>query len=123
MEHRTAEASRRAGIAYHLVPLEVWQARGGETTYLPDAYEADGFIHMTNGLEPLLQVANLFYRSDAREYLVLVVDTGRLASELRYDDEDEIYPHIYGPLNTDAVIGRLAVERNADGSFTGFRSA
>lgn len=123
MEHRTAEESRRAGIAYHLVPLEVWEARGGEATYLPDAFEADGFIHTTNGLEPLLQVANLFYRSDPREYLVLAIDTGRLASELRYDDKDEIYPHIYGPLNTDAVLGRLAVERDADGTFTGFRAA
>lgn len=123
MEHRTAEESREASVAYHLVPVPVWEARGGQPTYLPEAYEQDGFIHTTNGLDPLLQVANMFYTGDGRPYMVLVLDTTKLTSELRYDDEGSVYPHIYGPLNTDAVIGTLAVERDADGTFTGFHTA
>lgn len=123
MEFHTAEESREANVAYHLVPVPVWEARGDGDRYLPEAYEQDGFIHTTNGLGPLLDVANMFYTGDARPYMVLVLDTAKLTSELRYDDEGQIYPHIYGPLNTDAVIGTLAVERDADGRFAGFRSA
>ena len=37
--------------------------------------------------------------------------------------EARVYPHIYGPLNTDAVIGTLSVERDAEGRFTGFQQA
>lgn len=122
MEYRTAEESREAKVAYHLVPAPVWEARGGAPTYVPEAFEQDGFIHTTNGLDPLLQVANMFYTGDARPYMVLVLDTTKLTSELRYDDEGHIYPHIYGPLNTDAVVGTLAVDREADGTFTGIRA-
>jgi uncharacterized protein (DUF952 family) len=122
VEHRTAEASREARVAYHLVPAPVWEERGGEPAYLPETFAADGFIHTTNGLDPLLEVANLFYTGDERPFLVLALDTTKLTSELRYDDEGQIYPHIYGPLNTDAVIGMLAVDRAPDGRFTGFRA-
>jgi uncharacterized protein (DUF952 family) len=120
VEHRTAEESRDAGVTYHLVPSPVWVERGKAETYVPEAYDADGFIHCTNGLEPLLAVANMFYIGDERQYLVLVLEVSRIRSDVRYDDEHRVYPHIYGPLNTDAVIGELLVERAQDGTFTGY---
>lgn len=123
MEHRTAEASRNAGVTYHLVPESVWAARGGAETYVPEAYEADGFIHLTNGLDELVKVANMFYKADDRAYVVLALDVNRIASDVRYDDTGEIYPHIYGPLNTDAVVDTFAVERDSDGTFLGFTKA
>jgi uncharacterized protein (DUF952 family) len=120
MEHRTAAESRAANITYHLVPEPVWSERGGEQEYLPDAYEADGFIHCTNGLDPLAEVANLFYKGDGRAYVVLALDMNQIRSEVRYDDTDHVYPHIYGALNTDAVIGMFEAVRGPDGTFTGF---
>lgn len=122
MEHRTAEESRAAKIAYHLVPIPVWEERGDGESYLPEAFEQDGFIHTTNGLDPLIEVANMFYTGDDRPYMVLVLDTTKITSELRYDDEGQVYPHIYGPLNTDAVIGTLVVDRADAGAFTGIRA-
>jgi uncharacterized protein (DUF952 family) len=121
MEYRTAEESRAAGIAYHFVPIPVWEARG-DGSYLPEAFERDGFIHTTNGLDPLLEVANMFYTRDERPYIVLVLDMAKVTSDIRYDDEGQIYPHIYGPLNTGAVIGTMAVDRHPDGRFLGFRA-
>ena len=120
MIHQTAEESRNAGVTYHLVPAKAWDTRGQGAEYTPEAYDADGFIHCTNGLEPLRDVANMFYREDERDYLVKVLEMSRITSEVRYDDPNEVYPHIYGSLNTDAVIGTLAAERDADGRFTGF---
>lgn len=121
MEYRTAAGSRDAKVTYHLVPEPIWIERGDAQEYLPDAFEADGFIHCTNGLDPLIEIANMFYRSDDRPYLVLALDVDRIRSEVRYDDPDQIYPHIYGPLNTDAVIGTFDVVREPDGGFSGTR--
>jgi uncharacterized protein (DUF952 family) len=59
----------------------------------------------------------MFYKDDHRSHIVAVIDTTRLTSELRYDDSERLYPHIYGPLNLDAVIGTLAVNREPDGTF------
>lgn len=116
-DHRASSASRDAGITYHLVPAPVWEAGKSAEWYTPAAYEADGFIHCTNGLDQLVTVANMFYVSDPREFRALVLDTGKIASTLRYDDVAELFPHIYGPLNTSAVIDELTVIRAEDGTF------
>lgn len=115
--HRDSAAAREAGITYHLVPSPVWDASKASRWYTPEAYEADGFIHCTNGIDQLLDVANMFYASDSREFRVLILDVNKIASDLRYDDEGRLFPHIYGPLNTDAVLGELAVWRADDGTF------
>jgi uncharacterized protein (DUF952 family) len=49
-----------------------------------------------------------------------VIDPGRLASEVKYDDVagwDEPFPHIYGPLNPDAVIDVRPLAVGEDGAF------
>ena len=120
MTYRSVEESREVGIAYHLVPAPVWAAQKDAATYLPEAFAQDGFIHTTNGLDRLLWVANEFYTGDDRPYMVLVLDGPKLTSEVRCGGPEQAFPHIYGPLNTDAVIGELEVRRDADGRFTGF---
>jgi len=120
MHYQSIEASRNAGIAYHLAPAPVWESQKERGSYLPEAFDQDGFIHTTNGLERLLWVANQFYTAEERPYTVLVLDVSKVTSELRYDDPEQAFPHIYGPLNTDAVIGQLKVRRGDDGTFLGF---
>lgn len=115
--HPTAEGSRAAGITYHLVPADIWAERKGAAEYVPEAYAQDGFIHCTNGLDELVTVANMFYTGDSRDFMTLVLDSPKILSEVRYDDPNQTYPHIYGPLNTDAVIGELVVSRAEDGTF------
>lgn len=115
-----ADESRAAGLAYHLTPTETWDRQKASGLYLPEAFEQDGFIHTTNGLGPLLEVANLFYQGDGRDYRVLVLSVPDLNADVRYDDDNRIYPHIYGPLNTSAVVGVLPVRRGDDGAFLGF---
>lgn len=120
MRFQTVEESRNAGIAYHLCPATVWDSQKAEGSYLPEAFEQDGFIHATNGLEKLLWVANEFYQNDRRPHTVLVLDVSKLESPVRYDDEGQAFPHVYGPLNVDAVVGELLVERGPDGQYVSF---
>lgn len=117
MYHETAKEARDAGITYHLVPAEYWEANRLGETYLPEAFATDGFIHCTNGVERLLWVANEFYTGDPREFTALVLDVNLIDSPVRYDDPNEEFPHIYGPLNTGAVVGRLSVHRDDSGAF------
>lgn len=120
MQYQTPEASRAANVTYHLVPAQVWEAQGNSADYAPEAFDADGFVHCTNGLEALLDVANMFYRDDGRRYVVLAIDMGEIRADVRYDDPDQKFPHIYGSLNTSAVIGPLDAIRDSDGTFVGF---
>ena len=115
--YRDSAETRNAGVTYHLVPVEVWNESKENEWYTPEAYDADGFIHCTNGIDQLITVGNWFYVPDRRSFKVLVLDVAKITSELRYDDAEQVFPHIYGPLNTDSVIGEFAVSRAEDGTF------
>jgi uncharacterized protein (DUF952 family) len=54
--------------------------------------------------------------------VVLVIDPDRLTSELRWepgaDLATELFPHVYGPINLDAVVQVLDFEPDKNGQFT-----
>ena len=108
------------GAVYHLTPVEVWERQAGGREYVPEAYQADGFIHCTIGETNLLTVANTFYQGDPRAQVALVLDLGRVTAPVRFEDEGRTFPHIHGPLDVAAVIGTRRAVRLADGSFVGF---
>lgn len=114
------EDGKNAGVTYHITPKALWEAQKTAGSYRPESFGQDGFIHTANGLEDLLCVANDYYTGDSREQTVLVIDTSKLTSPIRYDDPREIFPHIYGPINHDAVVAELDVRRDADGRYVAF---
>lgn len=101
----------------HLAPADVWNRFKDLPEYLPDAFAADGFVHCTNGDEELLAVGNRYYRGDPRPYLVLTIAFDKLRSPIRYDDAKRLFPHVYGPINRDAIVGARHVNRDQDGAF------
>ncbi len=46
------------------------------------------------------------YYKDADRVLILSIDADRLSSKIVAEPstDDEVYPHVYGEINTDAVI-------------------
>ncbi len=113
----TSQPEAATGLTHHLTPEEVWTRQADGATYVPEAYDADGFIHCTDGEANLLKVGSQFYAADRRPYLVLDIVLDRLASPVRYEDPARIFPHIYGPLNREAVVNVRRAVRLADGTF------
>ena len=74
-------------------------------------------MHCTDGAQNLVEVGNRYYRNDLGQFLVLYVEKARVKSPIKYEDPEEIYPHIYGPLNRDAIVDVRPAPRNPDGSF------
>lgn len=101
----------------HLTPRQVWEQQSTLDTYTPEGYDADGFIHLTIGEASLVDVGNRYYRSDARPYVVLRIDPTRISAPVRFDDDSGIYPHVYGPLNRDAVTDVGMMLRTKNGEF------
>lgn len=115
------EGSERVSIAYHLAPEPWCDAQPPDAAYLPEAFAADGFVHLTHGLDAVLAAGNRYYLADARPYLLLTVELDRLAADapVRYDDPERRFPHVYGPLDRAAIVRVERVERDADGRFIG----
>ncbi len=98
---------------FHIVLPEVWAAFDTDL-YRAASLESEGFIHCSFA-EQLDAVIERYY-SGADEIVVLEIETDDLMSRVLNEPStgNEIYPHIYGPINRDAVVAvrnkRLARE-------------
>ena len=73
-------------------------------SYGSKSLERSGFIHCSD-LDTYYLVAPNF-RNDFTEKVILLIDMDKLASEVKWEDGGGIdFPHIYGLLNRDAIIG------------------
>lgn len=102
---------------YHGVPKAHWDALDLAEPYLPPDFERDGFIHCTDGREAISIVLTQYYKDARGDWLVLTIDKDRVTSPLKYEDPAGIFPHIYGPLNRDAIVGVRPIGRAEDGTF------
>lgn len=108
-------------LIYHLLPPDAWQHAQVDGEYAPPSLAAEGFIHASYSAQ-ILGVANRFYRGEA-SLVLLAIETSRIEAAVRGDPvtlatgEVVRFPHIYGPLNTDAVVSAVTLTRAADGSF------
>jgi uncharacterized protein (DUF952 family) len=78
-----------------------------------------GYIHASTAGQ-VAPVANAFYRG-VPDLLLLVIDPERVGPEIRYEavpGQDQPYPHIYGPLNIDAVVAARPFRPGPDGEFS-----
>ncbi len=104
-------------ITYHLVAEPYYQSTNTSEAYTPEDFASDGFIHCTDGVENVIATANRYLEKDDRRWLVLVIDKEQVSAEIKYEDAERIYPHIYGSLNRDAIVSAQPVKRAADGTF------
>jgi uncharacterized protein (DUF952 family) len=85
--------------------------------YVPEPFGREGFIHTTEGREAVSITLTRYYKSSAEPWVVLYIDQDRVTSPIRYDDPAEVFPHIYGPLNRDAIVAVRDIGRAPDGTF------
>jgi uncharacterized protein (DUF952 family) len=111
--------SSAIGLTWHLSPEPHWAAHAGKASYTPERFAEEGFIHCTNGDERLIEVGNRYYTADPRPFLALQVDLDAAGSPAIYEDPEQVYPHIYGELDTAAVRQVRRIVRAADGTFLG----
>ena len=92
---------------YHLAFRADWEAGLAAGEYRAPSLAEEGFIHASADEAQMLRVAaRLFAGRD--DLLALDVDTERLPAHSPVIREParsgEIYPHVYGPINPDAVL-------------------
>ncbi len=104
-------------LIFHITDRAQWQTAQAAGEYRHDSLEAEGFIHCSTA-QQLAWVANTFFQGQ-HSLLLLEIASDRLTSELRYDEVPEagVFPHIYGPINLDAVNQVIEFEPNAAGEF------
>jgi len=107
---------------FHITQRQQWEVAQQQGVYREASLETEGFIHCST-LTQISKVANLFFRGQTG-LVLLCIDGNRLHSELRYDlvednlaKNGESFPHVYGPLNIEAIVQVLDFEPQPDGTF------
>ncbi len=92
-------------IIYHIATRDAWEKALQTGAYEHPSLREEGFIHCS--LDH--QVAGVLerYFKGQTDLLKLVIDAEKLTSKYVYDwspSNTDTYPHVYGPINTGAVV-------------------
>ena len=114
-------------MIYHIVIESDFHAEFDGRVYLPAGLRRDGFVHCAFA-PAVIPVANDYYADTLGRLLLLEIDPSRLAAETRYEAaaplagggtahlaSASLFPHVYGPLNIEAITGVGVLGRAADG--------
>ena len=93
-------------VIYHITTRHEWESGKQKGAYEANSLKEEGFIHCSEES----QVAGVLdrYFKDRKDLVKLKIGTEKLKSQLIYEWSPSIadtFPHIYGPINVDAVIG------------------
>lgn len=97
-------------IIYHVTFNRDWKAAQQKGFYEHPSLKEEGFIHCSQDH----QVAGVIerYFKGEKDLMKLVIDTDKLTSKYVFDwspSTKDTFPHIYGPINLDAVIKVVAL--------------
>jgi len=105
-------------IILHITHQDQWELAQETGNYTAESLEAQGFIHCSTH-EQVIEVANFLFKGQ-RGLVLLAIDREKVKHEVVYENlygEDDLFPHIYGALNTDAVFEVYDFPPKNDGNF------
>lgn len=106
-----------SSIIYKIAPRALWREaeKTGRFTGAP-VDVADGFIHFSTAAQARETAARHF--SGQAGLLLVAVDGSRLGEALKYEPSrgGALFPHLYGPLDLDAVVWARPLPLGADGT-------
>ncbi len=104
-------------MLFHITSAAAWAEAQAQGTYRPASLATEGFIHLSEARQwPL--AANRFFRGQTGLLLLSISEKAVLAPLRREAADGDLYPHLYGGLNLDAVVAVRALAPEADGSFS-----
>jgi uncharacterized protein (DUF952 family) len=110
-------------LIYHIATAADWDRARRDGQYamstLGRTLAEEGFIHASTAAQ-VAPVANAFYQG-VPDLLLLVIDPALVGPEIRYEHvpgQEQPYPHIYGPLNLNAVVETRPFPPAPDGTFS-----
>jgi uncharacterized protein (DUF952 family) len=102
---------------YHITQRQAWENAKVTGSYSAESLKTEGFIHCST-LPQVVASANRFFKNQT-DLVILHIDPNKVQPEIRNElaNNGELFPHIYGELNTDAVFKVVDLEVSEEGLF------
>lgn len=95
---------------YHVTTQKEWEQAQIANEYKPKGYDQEGFIHCSIERQ-VAGVLDRFYKGQSN-LVKLKIEKAKLQRPLLFElasDLNELFPHIYGPLNLDSVVEVISI--------------
>jgi uncharacterized protein (DUF952 family) len=105
-------------VIFHIATQQHWERASRAGVYTTASLREDGFIHGATATQHAT-VANKLFAGRA-DLVLLLIDTDTLSSEIRFersDTDNEAFPHVYGPVDLDAIFEATPYRPGPDGRF------
>lgn len=109
----------------HITSKSEWAAAQTRGEYSAPSLQTEGFIHCSTE-DQVLHVANAFY-AGRTDLVLLKLDEAQLKPELKWEppagipapgiSDSDKFPHIFGPINLNAVASVLNFPPDPDGNW------
>ncbi len=106
----------------HILTRSEWDRAVRLGAHAPKSIASEGFVHCST-LEQAVPTANAIFRGQ-RDLVLLCINERRLEATLRFEPGvhntagDALFPHVYGPINLDAVTQVVPFPCGTDGLFS-----
>lgn len=103
----------------HITTAAAWADARAQGAYTADSLSTEGFIHCSDPHQ-VLRVANQRF-AGRTDLVVLRIDPAALHAEVRYENLEggsELFPHVYGPIPSGAVVSVTPFIPGPDGRFS-----
>lgn len=101
----------------HICARDAWHEAQQRGDYRAESLITEGFIHCSTP-EQVAATANLLFRG-CQGLVLLVIDGGIVTAPIKVEDAGggQYFPHVYGPLNLDAITDVREFAPGPDGTF------
>jgi uncharacterized protein (DUF952 family) len=104
-------------IIFHITKHQQWELAKSVGFYRGDTLDSEGFIYCSTPKQ-IIKVANALFHGQ-KGLVLLCIDSEKVRARIQYEGPEggERYPHIYSPVNIDAIVRVLDFEPSNDGRF------
>jgi len=113
-------------LIFHITSRRSWDEAQERGNYRAESLATEGFIHCST-VSQVLPVAENFYKGQ-HGLVLLAIEPTLLSSDLKWEPpsggtppsgvpKGDMFPHIYGPINLDAVVNVVELEEDPQGKF------
>jgi len=99
---------------FHIAQKSEWQAAEAGGVYTGESLKNDGFVHscFRNQVDQVLKQ----WFAGLDDLLLIEIDPHEVDAEIRFENLEggsQKFPHIYGPINLDAVISVSEIHKSS----------
>ena len=103
-------------IILHICQKKDWQAAQDAGIYSPPSIGTEGFIHFSTSGQ-VAKVVNFLYKN-LPDLILLHTKIDKIIPEVKWEDVGgDVFPHVYGPLNLEAVMEAEDMILGEDGEY------